>query len=410
MSVPFGRALTRGKNRRNMEKIILKNSDLEVTRLCFGGCPMGGYGWGEVQKSDLIAAVHDAIQADVNFFDTAYLYLGSEVALGKALAGGYRERIKLATKLPPFMVRNNRDFERIFTEQLKRLQTDRVDYYFIHMLSDVNVWNRLLELGIEQWLEEKQKQGRIINLGFSYHGGVGEFKRLIDVYPWHFCMIQYNYLDEHNQAGISGLTYASSKGLPVFVMEPLRGGKLVTSLPKAVCDIWESASVKRSPAEWALRFVWNHPEVTLALSGMNTMDMLCENIAVANTAQANSLSVQELELFVHVREILQQTIAIPCTGCNYCMPCPSGVDIPVCFSCYNDRGIESKLSAKKNYLMQTTMKTQRLNASLCIKCGLCEQHCPQNIAIREELIKVARALEGVLYSPLSFLVKKFMQL
>ena len=351
-----------------------------------------------------------AVEEGVNFFDTAYIYRGSEAALGNALSGGYRERVKLSTKLPPFLVKEYGDLERIFTAQLRRLQTDRVDYYFIHMLSDMAAWNRLLELGILKWLEEKRRQGRIINLGFSYHGGEGEFKRLLDAYTWQFSMIQYNFLDEHRQAGRSGLEYAAAKGLPVFVMEPLRGGKLVSSLPKAVYDIWENAPVKRSPAEWALRFVWDHPGVTLALSGMNTMDALKENIAVASAAKANSLNGQELELFAAVRDILQRAIAIPCTGCNYCMPCPSGVDIPACFSCYNDRELEGKLGARYKYLMQTTMKTQSLNASRCIKCGRCEKHCPQNILIGEELARVARTMEGVIYRPLSFFIKKFMRL
>jgi len=351
-----------------------------------------------------------AVEEGINFFDTAYFYQGSEAALGKALSGGYRERVKIATKLPPFLVKDYSDFERIFAIQLQRLQTDRIDYYFMHMLNDVGVWNRLLELGIMKWLEEKQRQGRLINVGFSYHGGVGEFKRLIDAHPWQFCLIQYNYLDEHRQAGISGLEYASAKGLPVFIMEPLKGGKLVTSLPKAVYDIWENAPVKRSPAEWALRFVWDHPGVTLALSGMNSLEMLKENIMVASDAEANSLSEQDYALFAQVRDILQQSIAIPCTSCNYCMPCPHMVDIPTCFSCYNDRAIEGKLGAKYKYLMQTSMKTQSVHASLCIKCGQCEKHCPQNIAISEELTRVARTMEGFTYRPLSFLLKKFMHL
>jgi len=351
-----------------------------------------------------------AVENGVNFFDTAYLYAGSEAALGKALAGAKRERVELATKLPPFMVKKYDDLERIFTTQLQRLQTDRVDYYFMHMLNDVEMWNRLVELGILRWLEEKKRQGRIINVGFSYHGGEQEFKRLLTAHSWQFCMIQYNFLDEYRQAGRSGLEYAASLGLPVFVMEPLRGGKLVSALPKEVYKAWDNASPRRSPAEWALRFVWNHPGVTLALSGMNSLEMLQENIAVANDAKANSLSVEELALFSQVRDILQHSIAIPCTGCNYCMPCPQGVDIPACFSCYNDRAVEGSLGARKKYLMQTTMKSQSLNASRCRQCGQCEQHCPQQIIISEELERVAHALEGFSYRPLSFLLKKFMRL
>ncbi|MDR5658422.1 aldo/keto reductase [Serpentinicella sp. ANB-PHB4] len=351
-----------------------------------------------------------AIENGVNFFDTAYIYPNSEVKLGRVLSKGYRERVKIATKLPPYLVKKYEDLDKIFYEELERLQTDYIDYYFMHMLTDINIWKRLLDIGILKWIEEKKAKGEIINIGFSYHGGREEFIKLIDAYEWEFCMIQYNYLDENNQAGKSGLKYAAAKGLPVMVMEPLRGGKLVTNLPKEVYEVWDKADTKRTPAEWAFRWIYNHPEVTVVLSGMNSQEMIEENIRVASQAEANTFTEDDYELFNKVRKILDEKIKIPCTACDYCLPCPVGVDIPTCFSCYNDREIEGKITAIGKYIMQTSFKSQAQNASLCIKCGKCEKHCPQNIAIIDELAKVSKAMEGFYYKPARFFIKRFMKL
>ncbi|SCZ03858.1 aldo/keto reductase [Alkaliphilus peptidifermentans] len=351
-----------------------------------------------------------AIENGVNYFDTAYIYPNSEAVLGRVLAKGYRDRVKIATKLPPYLIKKYEDFDKIFNEELSRLQTDRIDYYFIHMLSDVNTWHRLVNIGILRWIEEKKQKGQIINIGFSYHGGREEFISIIDEYDWEFCMIQYNYIDENNQASKSGLQYAAAKGLPVMVMEPLRGGKLVTNLPKEVYKIWDKAYLKRSPAEWAFRWIWNHPEVTVVLSGMNSMEMVEENIRAAAQAEANSFTKNDHELFNKVRIILNEKIKIPCTACNYCMPCPKGVDIPTVFSCYNDVEIEGKLMAKIKYLVQTSLKTQASNASLCSSCGKCEIHCPQKIEIQDELKNIVKKMEGFHYKPARFLIKKFMKL
>lgn len=351
-----------------------------------------------------------AIENGVNYFDTAYIYPNSEVILGRVLAKGYRDRVKIATKMPPYMVKKFEDLDKIFNTELERLQTDHIDYYLMHMLPDVKTWNKLVDIGILKWIAEKKQEGQIVNIGFSYHGGRDEFIELADAYDWEFCLLQYNYLDENNQAGKSGLEYAASKGLPIMIMEPLRGGKLVTNLPKEVYNIWDKAYVKRSPAEWAFRWLWNHPEVTVVLSGMNSMEMIDENIRIASAAEANSFTEADFELFKRVKQILSEKIKIPCTGCNYCMPCPKGVDIPTCFSCYNDREIEGKLGAFGKYVMQTSLKSQTHNASLCSKCGLCEKHCPQKIAIREELVKVSRTMESFYYKPARFLIRRFMRL
>ncbi len=351
-----------------------------------------------------------AIENGVNYFDTAYIYPNSEAVLGRVLAKGYRDKVKIATKMPPYLIRKYEDFDKIFSMELERLQTDYIDYYFMHMLTDVKIWSRLVNLGILKWIEEKKEKGQIINIGFSYHGGKEEFIKLVDAHDWEFCMIQYNYLDENNQAGKSGLEYASAKGLPVMVMEPLRGGKLVTNLPKEVYNVFETAQVERTPAEWAFRWIWNHPEVTVVLSGMNSQEMIAENIRVASQVQANSFTDNELDMFRKVRQILNEKIKVPCTGCSYCMPCPKGVDIPTCFSCYNDREIEGKLASRMKYIMQTSMKSEAHNASLCVKCGQCEKHCPQNIAIMEELKNVTKSMEGFYYKPARILIKKFMKL
>lgn len=350
-----------------------------------------------------------AVENGVNYFDTAYVYPNSEERLGRVLAaGGYRDKVSIATKMPTYLINKPGGFDQMFYTQLKRLQTDYIDYYLMHMLSNVGEWERVCNLGILDFIDRKKKNGQIRNLGFSYHGGLREFKDLIDIYDWDFCMIQFNYLDENNQAGKSGLEYAASKGLPVMIMEPLRGGKLVNKLPKEATKIWEHTSVKRSPAEWALRWVWNHPAVTTVLSGMNSMEMVEENIRIASEAKADDLSSADLALYEQVRNIILGKETVPCTGCNYCMPCPQGVDIPMCFTCYNDKksGIESGMSAEFFYIQ----RAYNHQASLCIECGKCEKHCPQGIAIREELKKVKTELEGPLYRPARYIAKKIMKL
>ena len=349
-----------------------------------------------------------AIENGVNYFDTAYVYPNSEAVLGSILAKGYRDRVKIATKLPHFLVKKNEDLDKIFYKELERLQTEYIDYYLIHMLSDIETWKRLLNLGILQWIEEKKQQGKIKNIGFSYHGDKEEFIKLVDVFDWEFCMIQYNFLDEFRQVGKSGLEYAAAKGLPVMVMEPLRGGKLVSNLPKEVYAVWKNAHVKRTPAEWALRWVWNHPEVTVTLSGMNTQEMIEENIKIASQTEANSFTENDFALFTSARNILLEKIKVPCTACNYCMPCPFGVYIPDCFSCYNDVTTEGKFKAFQNYIQQTGLKSQAHDASLCTKCGKCEQHCPQKIAIRTELSNAAKEFDGLIYRAAKLIIRKFL--
>ena len=347
-----------------------------------------------------------ALDAGVNYFDTAYIYPGSETALGKFLAKGYRNKIYLATKLPYRECKSESDAERIFTEQKKRLQTGYFDYYLIHMVSDADAWEKCRTQGIVSWAEEKKKSGEIRNLGFSYHGTTDGFKKLIDCYPWDFCQIQVNYADDISQAGVSGLKYAAAAGLPVFIMEPLRGGKLV-NLPKAAETILQKEMPETSSVEFALRWLWNFPEVTCVLSGMNEIEQVLENTHAASDAKANVFSENDLAVYSSVKSILEINTAVPCTGCGYCMPCPSGVDIPAVFSAYNRGASEGFMTGLSAYISTTSMKEKPSAASACIKCGLCEKKCPQSILIRDYLDEAEAVMEGKLYRIAVALLKKY---
>lgn len=335
-----------------------------------------------------------AIEKGINYFDTAYVYFGSEVALGTFIAKGHRDHVKIATKLPHFLVKSNSDFDRFFNKQLERLQTDYIDYYLIHMISDLDMLNKLFTLGLKEWIAAKKQAGKILNIGFSFHGGAEHFKALVDAYDWEFCQIQYNYLDEFNQAGTAGLKYAAAKGIAVIVMEPLRGGKLVTALPREVNELFIKAEPKQSPAQCALRWVFNCPEVTLALSGMNTKEQLEENITIAENTLPNSMTKEELAVIEKVKMVLLRHIKIPCTDCGYCLPCPAGVNIPACIASYNDKYTLKNKNAWLHYILNTNAATNYpANASLCKNCGSCVKLCPQFIKIPTELTQVVKEFE-----------------
>lgn len=353
---------------------------------------------GRIDLEETEREIRLAVDSGINYFDTAYIYGGSEAALGEILEkNGLRDQIKIATKLPHYLIRNRVGIEKLFTEELKRLRTDHVDYYLMHMLNDVETWERLKALGIEDWIAEKKKGGAIGQIGFSYHGNTEMFCKIVDAYDWDFCQIQYNYLDEHTQAGRTGLRYAHSKGLPVIVMEPLRGGKLVQRLPEKAKQAFAAYPEQRSPAEWGLRWLWDQPEVTVVLSGMNSEAMVLENVRAANAAQAGVLSAREREVYAAAVEAIREQTAVGCTGCGYCQPCPKGVDIPGIFAIYNRWYGEDKSGARKEYLKCTTLRRNATAASNCIGCGKCERHCPQGIEIRKELQNAQKALEGPLY-------------
>ena len=387
-----------------------KNGD-ELSILGFGCMrfPMKG---ASIDEERSIAMIRDSISKGINYFDTAVFYNNgkSEALLGEALSGGYREKVKIATKLPPFMVSKLEGAKKIFESQCKKLQTNYIDYYLIHMLTDKATLDRMISIGVMEWLEKLKSEGAIKNIGFSFHGSKADFEQIVVAYPWDFCQIQYNYLDENNQATKSGLQLANSLGLPVIIMEPLRGGKLVNNLPAQVVKEFKSFDEKRTPAEWALRWIWNHPEVTVILSGMSEEKQIAENARIASDAKPNAMSEEELKMFDRVKAILHEKTKVPCTGCAYCMPCPAGVNIPGCFSAYNDKYL---LGDKRNRLkyMQTlgTFSKQPAYASLCKECGKCEHHCPQHIEIRKQLKVVKKELEGPLFRPAVSIARKFLK-
>ncbi len=342
--------------------------------------------------------VISAVEQGINYFDTAYVYTGSEEALGGILKrNNLRDKIYLATKLPLILCRKAEDLDKYFYKQLEHLQTDHIDYYLLHMLSDMKTWNTLCDWGIREWAEEKKKSGQIRNFGFSFHGAQDEFLALLDAFEWDFCQIQYNYSDENYQAGVTGLKAAAAKGIPVMIMEPLLGGKLAKNLPKAAQERFQKADPKLSPAAWGFRWLYNQPEVTVVLSGMNEQEQLDDNVKTAQSAAHGMLTEADLAAIEDVREIFNQSYKVHCTGCHYCMPCPSGVNIPACFSAYNTRFSISKGQGMLQYYMSTIMSDHPSYAGLCKKCGRCEKHCPQHLPIREDLQKVAGEYEGILF-------------
>ena len=350
-----------------------------------------------------------AYENGVNYFDTAYIYSGSEAALGEILSrNNIREKINIATKLPPYLVKNLTDVERIFNEELSRLRTDYVDYYLIHMLTDIGGFEKLDRMGIRDWINEKKSSGKIRNIGFSFHGDSDMFIKILNAYDWDFTQIQYNYLDEHSQAGRKGLMAAAEKKIPVIIMEPLRGGKLVNMLPKKAVDCMEESKRGWSAAEWGLRWLWNQPEVTCVLSGMNSLEMVEENCRIASVCDAMSFEAEDVHTIDRIKAAINENTQVPCTGCRYCMPCPSGVDIPSILACYNHISIENKSSAQKEFWQTVALRKESALPSQCIKCGKCESHCPQQIRIREELEKAEKALNPWYFKIASFFTKKMM--
>ena len=334
-----------------------------------------------------------AIKYGVNYFDTAYVYPGNEEALGTILAKNHcRDKINIATKLPYYLVKSAAAIDKFFDEELRRLKTDHVDFYLMHMLSDIKSWERMKSYGIEDWIKRQKESGRIRQIGFSFHGDTETFIKLIDAYDWDFCQIQYNYLDEHTQAGRRGLQYAAKKGIPVVIMEPLRGGRLVSYLPQSAKKLMAKHPVQHSPAEWGFRWLWNQPEITCVLSGMNSMQMLRENVRAANSVKAGEFTEEDFKLIRRVKQEITKTAKVGCTGCRYWMPCPRGVNIPVTFSCYNRMFIDRKLSVMREYWQITGFKKDRSDMTRCIEYGKCERHCPQHIQIRKELKNARKVL------------------
>jgi len=355
--------------------------DWEVSVLGFGAMrlPLAGKEPGDVDEAESIRMMRYAIDHGVNYVDTAYPYHEgrSEGVVGKALKDGYREKVKVATKLPVWKIEDAQDFDRYLNEQLERLQMAKIDFYLVHGLNSKS-WVKVRDLGVIRWAEGAMADGRFDHLAFSFHDDFDAFKQIVDAYDnWTFAQVQYNYMDIDYQAGRRGVEYAAGKGLPIVVMEPIRGGQLAR--PRGpVAEVWESTPHKRSPAAWALLWVWDHPEVSVVLSGMSTMEQVVENVALADSARPGMLGPEELALIDRAREAYKGLVPIPCTNCKYCMPCSSGVEIPDILELYNDAVTYEDPGAPR-WRYDQLKEEQR--ADQCTKCGECTDVCPQEIDI-----------------------------
>ena len=356
------------------------------------------------------AIIGRAVRDGINYLDTAYLYPGNEECVGASLERlGLRDQVFLATKLPHASCKKSADFGRFFHEQLRRLRTDHIDYYLMHNITSPAQWERLRDLGIEEWICRQKNAGRIRQIGFSYHGSAADFMTMLDSFDWDFCQIQYNYTGEHYQAGTAGLRAAAERGMAVFVMEPLLGGRLADKLPRRAKDIFDRADERGlpTPAAWGLSWVWNHPEVTMVLSGMNAPEQVDENVALADRARPGCLSSVQLDTISRVVAEFEKSNRVPCTGCGYCMPCPRGINIPGCFSAYNASYAHSWFTGIKQYFTASAIRTfEPKLVSNCVKCGACARHCPQQISIPERLDDVRKRFQPGPITPLLNMLKR----
>ncbi|MGD8667887.1 MAG: aldo/keto reductase [Desulfobacterales bacterium] len=355
-----------------------------------------------------------ALDHGVNYFDTAFPYHNgkSEPFLGKVISqNGFRNEIKIATKLPHWRTHSKAEMDKILDGQLSKLKTDRIDYYLIHALN-AELWEAAKRNGVIDFLDDALQKGKIINAGFSFHGLAEEFNGIVDDYDWTFCQIQYNYLDTKNQAGTDGLQYAASKNMAVIIMEPLRGGNLAKTPPPTVKDIWSKAENKKTPVGWSLGWIWNHPEVTVVLSGMNNEDHIKENLALAEKALPDAFSEKENQLVEEAAVEFRRVMKVACTGCQYCMPCPAGVNIPGCFDWYNSRHAFKDKKAKLWYLFQNggIVTEKPTLASMCVQCEQCLEKCPQHLPIPDLLNDVQEDMEGFMMKPMIWLMKRTMKI
>jgi predicted aldo/keto reductase-like oxidoreductase len=358
---------------------------------------------GSIDEERSKALLRYAIDKGITHLDTAWMYHHgqSESFLGRALADGYREKVTISTKLPHWLVKSREDMDFFLNTQLNRLNTNYIDYYLIHSIGRES-WDRMKACGVMEFLDTAKADGRIKHTGFSFHEDTKTFKEIVDAYPWDCCLIQYNIIDEFSQAGREGLTYAAQKGLAVFIMEPLRGGKLARNPPGEIAHIWEQAPVKRTMAEWALRWLWDQPEITMVLSGMNDFAQVDENCRTAETAYPGSLTAEEQSVIRRVSDTWHSLMKVPCTGCQYCMPCPFGVNIPSCFEMYNNLfmfGDTWRTNAVYAARLGGVMSGYSV-ASACVGCGACLSACPQGIHIPERLKEVSDRLEGPFFQVL----------
>jgi len=346
---------------------------------------------GTIDEPHATRMLRYAVDRGVNYVDTAWPYHAgeSEPLVGRALRDGYRERVQLATKLPTWLVHGRADMDRFLQRQLERLQTDHIDFYLVHAL-DGDSWRGIEGMGIQAFLDDALADGRIRHAGFSFHGDLPAFRQIVDVRKWTFCQVQYNFMDREYQAGAEGIRYAAARGLGVIVMEPLRGGVLARDIP-GVRAIYDRAPTRRSPADWAHRWIWNDPDVHLLLSGFSAMEQAVENIACAGEGLAGSLTPQELALVDEVRDEYRRRMQVPCTACGYCLPCPSGVNIPECFESFNIAHMydSADLARGRYEFLCKGGPDAPAFASACTECGACEAACPQAIVVSARLKEVA---------------------
>ena len=364
--------------------------DWKPSALGFGAMrlPTQGDESGNIDEERAIKMIRYAIDQGVNYVDTAWPYHdeNSEKLVARALKDGYREKTRIATKLPSWLIEEPGDMDQYLDKQLNRLEVDQIDFYLLHTLNH-KYWESLKEVGVFEWLDKVQTEGKIAHPGFSFHDDLGVFKDIVDSYDWTFCQIQYNYLDREFQAGTEGLKYASSKGLGVVVMEPLRGGKLAAEPPEEIKEIWSKAEEERGSVSWALNWLWDQPEVSVVLSGMSTLDQVKENVELADSSGVNQLSEKEIRLMEKAGEKYHELSPVGCTGCNYCTPCPNDVEIPSNFQLYNEAEVYGKFEENKKSYYKFLNDEQR--ASACIACGQCEEMCPQNLEIIDLLSETA---------------------
>ncbi|MBQ2637377.1 MAG: aldo/keto reductase [Methanobrevibacter sp.] len=379
-----------------MQKRLIKKTGDEISALGFGAMrlPLKN---GKIDRLKAKKLIYHAIESGVNFIDTAYLYGDSESFLGEIITPEIRSKIKICTKLPSINVRKYDDMEKFLSEQLKRLQTDYIDYYLIHAV-DLKTINRLIKRDLFKFIQKAKDEGKIRHIGFSYHGPKEEFEIIVDGYDWDVVMVQYNYFDENVQASMEGIEYAASKGMGIFVMEPLKGGILAGKMPGKVEEIFKKADSDKSNAAWALEWVLNNRNITCVLSGMNTFQQLNDNLKIADKTTPLSMTFDEMETVELAKRVMRDSLKINCSTCGYCMPCPQGVNIPECLKIYNEKYLFNHKGLMNQSFMDYYQYVggimgNRGNASLCNGCGKCLRKCPQKLNIIEELKKVKKEFE-----------------
>lgn len=365
---------------RNFGKLGIQGSAFGLGCMRFNGAASGD---SIIDEEKAISLIRRAIDGGVTYMDTAYVYLDrtSEIVLGKALQDGYREKVTIATKMPAEHVHNREEMQALLDEELEKLQTDHIDFYLMHGI-DKEKWEYFKSIGAPQFFDDMKKAGKIRYKCFSFHAPYDEFEYIIKDYDWDMVQIQYNFMNEDYQAGTKGLELAGSLGIPVVIMEGLLGGRLAKA-PDNVQALYDAFPVKRSPVEWAFRWLCNHPQIATVLSGCNEEAQIDDNLRIFDTVEPGIMSEEELKLMSDVRDAYLSRMRIGCTGCRYCMPCPNGVNIPGIFAAWNDVSLYSADPAQHFGL--NMIRKNGEGADNCVACGACEAACPQHLSIIDAL-------------------------